>query len=54
MNAWRLDTQEQTVIISSNGGTPFIAYWDVKLTSKEDLAQLLDSFPQDFSGGRNG
>ncbi|MDC0581752.1 alpha-galactosidase, partial [Amylibacter sp.] len=51
MNAWRLDTQEQTVIISSNGGIPFIAYWDVKLTSKEDLAQLLDSFPQDFSGG---
>ena len=29
MNAWRLDTQEQTVIISSNGGIPFIAYWDI-------------------------
>ena len=32
MNAWRLDTQTQTIIITSNGGTPFIAYWDAKLT----------------------
>ena len=51
MNAWRLDTQTQTIIIASNGGTPFIAYWDAKLTLKEDLAQILDSLPQDFSGG---
>ena len=51
MNAWRLDTQAQTIIITSNGGIPFIAYWDAKLTLKEDLAQILDSLPQDFSGG---
>ena len=43
MNAWRLDTSNQTMIVASNGGVPFIAYWDSKLSDNDDLEQILNS-----------
>ena len=51
MNAWRLDTSNQTMIVASNGGVPFIAYWDSKLSDNDDLEQILNSLPSDFGGG---
>ena len=51
MNAWRLDTSNQTMIVASNGGVPFIAYWDSKLSDNDDLEQILNSLPRDFGGG---
>lgn len=51
MNAWRLDTTKQTMIIASNGGIPFVAYWDIKLPNSDSIDQILNSLPRDFSGG---
>ncbi|MGV8953006.1 MAG: alpha-galactosidase [Cypionkella sp.] len=51
MPEWRLDTEQQTLALSSTGGVPQVIYWGPPLPATEDLAALALSQQFDLTGG---
>jgi alpha-galactosidase len=49
MNQWRLDTHDQTLVLSSlNERLPCIVYWGVRLPDEESLSSLSDAVIKDW------
>ena len=49
MNQWRLDTHDQTLVLSSlNERLPCIIYWGVRLPNEENLSSLSDAVIKDW------
>lgn len=48
---WRIDTDAQTLALTTAGGIPEVIYWGPRLPKAEDLAQLAASHRDDVTGG---
>ncbi len=48
---WRVDTDAQTLALTTAGGIPEVIYWGPRLPDGEDLAQLAASHRDDVTGG---
>lgn len=51
MTDWRMDAGPQTLVLTTTGGIPEVAYWGATLPKSEDLAQLAAATRQDLTGG---
>ncbi|MCY1706207.1 alpha-galactosidase [Pannonibacter sp. SL95] len=51
MTHWRIDTPQQTLVLSSEGGIPAALYWGPPLPADEDLDQFALAARADLTGG---
>lgn len=51
MKTWRVDADDQTLVLATWGGVPEAVYWGMALPAGEDLAGLAALTRQDVTGG---
>jgi alpha-galactosidase len=51
MKTWRIDADNQTIALASEGGIPEVIFWGPRLPDDEDLAQLAAAQAMDLTGG---